>query len=459
MSNGKKIVPIKYTARDFSTIKAELVEYAKRYYPETYKDFNEAGFGAFMLDTVSYVGDILSFYTDYNANESHLKTSIELNNILKHGYRLGYKYNPFPSSNGIVAIYCLLPALDTGDGPDLRYAPIIKKGTLFAAGSNIFTLTHDINIASPMKVIRDDGQFFTYEPIVRVAKTDSTTGAPTFFAIKVYGSVISGLYRTQVTDVGDFKRFAKITLNQSNVTEITSITDAEGNEYFEVDYLSQNIAYKSIPNTTTDSSVVQNILVPVAVPRRFVVERYDQNTDIVFGASSNISVENDEMLEDPTKFVSAMYGRKFINDDSFDPKKLLNSDKFGIGPSNTSITINYRVNTTENVNAAVGSVNSVSSLLLEFTEERNLSPNLVSEVRNSFVVDNEEPIVGDITIPTTDELKIRILDNFATQNRSVTEKDYEAACYSMPGQFGALKRVKVIKDQQSLKTSNHLKEI
>ena len=32
---GKKIVPIKYTAREFNSIKDSLVEYAKRYYPDT----------------------------------------------------------------------------------------------------------------------------------------------------------------------------------------------------------------------------------------------------------------------------------------------------------------------------------------------------------------------------------------------------------------------------------------
>ena len=85
-TNKKKVVPIRYSTRDFNTIKSDLVEFAKRYYPDTYKDFNEASFGSFMLDTVAYVGDILSFYTDYSANESHLQTSIEYNNIINRKF-------------------------------------------------------------------------------------------------------------------------------------------------------------------------------------------------------------------------------------------------------------------------------------------------------------------------------------------------------------------------------------
>ena len=54
----KKRPPINYTSREFDTIKRDLVDYAKRYYPDTFKDFNDASFGALMLDTVAYVGDI-----------------------------------------------------------------------------------------------------------------------------------------------------------------------------------------------------------------------------------------------------------------------------------------------------------------------------------------------------------------------------------------------------------------
>ena len=59
-SDGNEIA-----SRDFASIKNDLVEYAKKYYPDTFKDFNEASFGSLMLDTVAYVGDILSYYLDH----------------------------------------------------------------------------------------------------------------------------------------------------------------------------------------------------------------------------------------------------------------------------------------------------------------------------------------------------------------------------------------------------------
>ena len=58
---------IRYTNRDFTSIKGDLIEQAKIYYPDTYKDFNEASFGSMMLDSVAYVADQLNFYLDYQA--------------------------------------------------------------------------------------------------------------------------------------------------------------------------------------------------------------------------------------------------------------------------------------------------------------------------------------------------------------------------------------------------------
>ena len=83
MPSNKQYPAINYTSRDFNSIKKDLVQYAKRYYSNTYKDFSEAGFGALMLDTVSYVGDILSFYLDYNVNESFLDTAIDYSVYMK----------------------------------------------------------------------------------------------------------------------------------------------------------------------------------------------------------------------------------------------------------------------------------------------------------------------------------------------------------------------------------------
>ena len=80
--NQKKIIPINYTNREFETIRQDLQEIAERLYPDSFQDFSEASFASLMMDAVAYVGDQLSFYMDYNVNESFLDTAYQFNNIL-----------------------------------------------------------------------------------------------------------------------------------------------------------------------------------------------------------------------------------------------------------------------------------------------------------------------------------------------------------------------------------------
>ena len=76
---------------------------------------------------------------------------------------------------------------------------------------------------------------------------------------------------------------------------------------------------------------------------------------------------------------------------------------------------------------------------------------MVSDVVGSAEINNDEPITGDITLPTTEELKIRMYDVFAAQNRAVTAQDYKSIVYSMPPEFGAIKRVNIMQDPDSFK--------
>ena len=102
---SKKNVSIDYTSRDFASIRKDLEDFAKRYYPDTYKDFNRASFGSLMLDTVSYIGDILSFYIDYQSNETFLDSAVEYTNIIRLARQLGYKLQTSPSAYGRLAFY------------------------------------------------------------------------------------------------------------------------------------------------------------------------------------------------------------------------------------------------------------------------------------------------------------------------------------------------------------------
>jgi len=122
---SKKQYPlIDYTSRDFNSIRDDLLDYARRYYPNSFKDFSEAGFGSLMVDSTAYIGDILSYYLDYSVNESFLDTAVEYDNVIKIGKQMGYKFNPSSVSAGEASFYIIIPSNATGDAPDLNYAPV-----------------------------------------------------------------------------------------------------------------------------------------------------------------------------------------------------------------------------------------------------------------------------------------------------------------------------------------------
>ena len=441
----KKLYPsIDYTSRDFNSIKNDLVNYAKRYYPDTFRDFNEAGFGALMLDTVSYVGDILSYYVDYSANETFLDTAVEYDNVLKLGRQMGFRFTGNPSSFGIVMFYIVVPASITGLGPDTNYIPILKRGT---------TLSSD---TGGMFILNEDVIFSNSKNEVVVSAANETTGVPTHFAIKATGQVISGEIREETIDVGDFEKFRRIELGDENITEVLGCFDASGHEYFKVDYLSQDVVFKSITNRNTLSNdKAASLLKPVVVPRRFTVERERLKTFLQFGFGSERDVSADPLI-DPATSVLDFHARNYVTETSFDPTNLLGTDKLGVSPANTSLRVIYRVNTNDNVNVSSDGLTSVTNPDFQFGNINSLNSATVVAVQNSVEVSNEDPILGDVTLPTTSELKTRIYDTFANQNRAVTSQDYKSLAYQMPTEFGALKRINVLRDSDSRKRNLNL---
>ena len=439
MAIKSKKPAIDYTSRDFNSIRDDLVSYAKRYYPDKIKDFSQPSFGALMLDTVAYVGDLLSFYLDYQANESFLSTAIEYNNVVKLARTLGYKIQTNPSSFGTLTCYVLVPTESDTVAPDENYMPILKRGSTFSStNGTLFTLVEDIDF-SDSKLERV------------VAQTDPQSGAPLKYAIRAYGQVVSGEIGVETIDVGEYSKFPKFQLGTRNIAEILSIVDSENNKYYEVDHLTQDVIYIPIVNLSENRDTVRNILKPVSVSRRFTVEKTALDTFVQFGDGTD---ETEIQYLDPSNVVLDTFAKTHITDASFDPSILNKSGKLGVAPSNTSLLVTFRLNTVENVNAAANTITNVESSILSFRNPDTLSVAQINQVRTSLEVTNEEALVGDIDLPTSEEIKIRAYANFATQNRAVTKQDYISVIYNMPSKFGAIKRASINLDTNSYNQRN-----
>jgi hypothetical protein len=445
MTNSNKPL-IKYTSRDFDSIKSDLIEFARRYYPDSYKDFNEASFGSLMIDSVSYIGDILSFYLDYQANESFLPTAVEYANVRKLAEQNGYKFKGPSTSSGIAQFFVIVPALASSPtaGPDPALIPVLKKNSVFGGLNNsVFTLL-------------DDVRFDTANTDIVPARINTTTGQPTFYALRSSGVVISGRFRVENIKVNEFEKFKKVQLLGANINEIMKVTDLEGHEYYEVEYLTQNVIYKEIENKGANKEIVPSILRPFSVSRRFTHE-VDKlgNTYLQFGFGGESELNTGAFAE-PSTVLLNRYGRSYETEQGFDPSKLMSSDKLGVSPSNTTLSVRYRYNDSTTVNAPVGTLTRVLEPIVEFMDEYSLNADTVRAVRTSVEVNNEEPVVGQSLLPTAEEIKVRSSSYFATQHRAVTQQDLEAVSYAMPSKFGSVVRAAAYKDSNSFKRNINL---
>ena len=433
MSKQKK-TPIKYTSRDFDSIKSDIIEHAKRFYPEQWKDFSKATINSLLVDSVAYVGDVLSYYLDYQVNESFLDSAIEFNNIRKHARSLGFKFAGSPNSYGFVSLFCLVPATIDGTAPNPSYYPILRKGAAFTStNGGTFTLTEDVDFGA------------TTNDIV-AARFDDATGATTHFAIKTVGQVVSGVFSRITIDLtsSSFEKFRRVRIGDATYSEVVSVKDSDGNEYYEVENLTQEVVFKETTNRNAMIDGVRSILKPFVADRRFVVEQDDTGTYLQFGFGS----EDSEALEiaDPSKVFLEMHGKSYVSSQTFDPSKLVGTTKLGISPSGTTLTVVAKANTTDISSAPTNSLTSVQSASFKFSGEIDLDVTKRNEVISSLEVTNEEPILGSAERMTNEELKQRAKGYYASQGRAVTRQDYESMIYNMPNKFGIIKRVSVVND-------------
>lgn len=437
---------VNYLARDFDSIKNELINYAKRFYPNQYKDFTDASFGSFLLDTVAYLGDVVSFQLDYQSNENILGTAINRENIIRLARQYGYSDPLSPNITGFITVYIQVPANASNTGPDVSYLPVLKAGTNFSSTEGaVFSLIEDMDFSE------SDTEYV-------VAEVNATTGIPTKYAAKRFGPIASGIIETAqviVQDRSSSDGFFEATLTDTNIIEVISVFDTEGNEYYQVEALTQDVIYKQFLNEGTTASNTLKVMKPVVAPRRFITKFEDNTTSLIFGNGKEDADSVLDSVNDPTKVVLDKYGKDYISSTVLDPTVLSKNDKFGVGPSNTVLTITYRANGSDVTSAGALTLTNVDSPRFVFplgaTDQTKKD-----DVAGSIETENEQQIVGSRVTFSNDEIKEIAKGIFSSQNRVVTTKDYENFSYRMPAQFGSIKRAVAMRDDFSPRRSINL---
>ena len=101
---------INYTSRDFNSLKTNLIDFSKTYFPNTYNDFTSTSTGMLFIEMTAYVGDVLSFYLDNQIQETFIQYARQDENIFNLAYMLGYKPKMTTVATATIDFYQQIPA-------------------------------------------------------------------------------------------------------------------------------------------------------------------------------------------------------------------------------------------------------------------------------------------------------------------------------------------------------------
>jgi len=427
-----------YLAKDFDAFKLDLLEHASIYYPNKIRDFSEASVGGLFLDMAALVGDSMSYYMDHQFREMDPFQAVESANIEMHLRNAGVKVYSAAPATCTVKITLKVPAEINNQEyrPRADSLPVILQNTEFTSDTGIpFHLLQELDFSE----LTVDGNL---KADYKVDTFDSN-GNPIIFEVSRNALVISGYEINESFNISNIHiPFRELELLNSNVSEILSVTDSEGNEYYEVESLSQDTVFIETDNVTNDRDYVSKNLEVIPAVRRYIsyTSPRSRKTTIRFG-SGNTSTLDDDVIPDPSELTLPLYGKKTLSKFSIDPNLLINSQTLGLSPKNTVINVRYRYGGGSQHNVPINSIINIPTLEIEF--RRNPITSNAFYVRKNIQVTNIDSAKGGSNAPTFDELRALIPSAKNAQNRIVSRQDLLSRIYTMPPRFGRVYRASI----------------
>ena len=447
---------IKYLNKDFDTFRARLIDYTKTYFPNTYNDFTESSPGMMFLEMSSYVGDVLAFYMDNQIQENFVQYAREENNLFTLSYMMGYVPKVTTAASTDISFYQIVPA-NAAFAPDYNYALAIPENTQVSSNANTSTIfltetKADFSLSSSL----DPTEISVY----------STIGSnPAYYLLRKTRRAISSTINTTTNTVNAPTDFYTINLEAQNIIGILDITDSDGNEYYEVPYLGEDMIYNSIRNTNPNDPNFTNdtdaafLLKTKQVARRFVTRFTSAtNLQIQFGAgTSNDITEN--IVPNPTNVGIGLPFEKNRLTTAYSPTNFIFSNTYGVAPSNTTLTIRYLTG-----GGVISNVQANQLTVLDRSRVTFVNNNIADSTIATTIISgttaqgglnctNLIAATGGSDGDSVAELRLNTLSSFASQLRNVTADDYLVRAYSLPSQYGSLAKVFIEKPRLAV-TSN-----
>jgi hypothetical protein len=428
---------IQYINRDFSELRASLVDYAKTYFPTTYNDFTPASPGMMFMEMAAYVGDVLSFYLDNQIQETYVQYARQTNNLYELAYMFGYKPNVTQVASAPITFYQQVPAKLSGSTyvPDFDYTLFINQNAQVKSVTNP-------NISFLIEDPIDFSVSSSGDP-TEVSIFATSGGNPTSFLLKKTRNSISSNINTTTFSFGTPQQFSTVEINAEKIIGILDVFDTDTNEWYEVDYLAQDAVYDSIKNTNpNDPNLSQYqgdtpyLLKLKQVQRRFITRFLNSGSlQIQFGAGTATDTD-EEIIPNSDNVGLGLPFEKYKLTTAYAPSNFIFTKTYGIAPSQTNLTVRYL--TGGGVEANVPS-NDLTNLVAEIQFlNSNLNPVTANEIFASLAVTNPIAADGGGDGDSIEEIRQNTSANFATQLRNVTQDDYLVRSLSMPAKYGVI---------------------
>lgn len=431
---------IQYLNKDFTELRASLINYARTYFPTTYNDFSPSSPGMMFMEMAAYVGDVLSFYLDNQIQETYLQYARQTNNLYELAYMFGYKPNVTQVATVDIDFFQQIPANSLYNSPDFNYALYVPENTTVtstASGSVSFLIQDPVDFS-----VSSSG-----DPTeITVYQTSGNT--VNFYLLKKTRKAISSTINTTTFSFGAPEQFSTVEISSPNIVGILDIVDSDGNTWYEVDYLAQDTVFDSIKNTNTNDPNLSQyqgdtpyLLQLKQVQRRFVTRFLNSTTlQLQFGAGTTNDTD-EEILPNPD---NVGLGLPFEVDKlttAFSPQNFILTKSYGIAPSNTTLTVRYLTGGGVGSNVPANTINTISGNV-QFINS-NLNGTTANYIFGTLAANNNAAADGGGDGDTIEEIRQNASANFASQLRNVTQDDYLVRALSMPAKYGVISKAYV----------------
>ena len=436
---------IKYLNKDFAGFRADLLNYAQTYFPTTYTDFDASSPGVMFMEMAAYVGDVMSFYLDNQIQENFLQYSKQTPNIFDLAYMFNYKPKVTGLSTVELDFYQEVPAkqLNGSTVPDYDYALYVDSNTQITSTNN----------SSVKFVIEDPIDFAVSNSLdpTTVTVSQVSDNSPTYFLLKKKRKASSGTINTTTFSFGAPAEFPTTQISTTNIAGIIDCFDSDGNEWYEVDHLAQDMVYDSIKNTNiNDPNNYQNsddtpyILKTKQIQRRFATRFLNEGTlQIQFG-SGNPNVTDEEVTPNPFNVGLGLSFEKTKLTTAYSPTNFIFTNTYGIAPSNTTLTVRYYTGGGVESNVPANSITSLNTSTIRFNKT-GLNSTTANYIFGTLATNNETAASGGQDGDTVEEIRQNTISQYSSQLRNVTANDYLVRALSMPSKFGVVSKAHVQK--------------